>query len=231
MPLRSRLAKLVSRFRSRRPLFWIVFGACALFAMGVLFVVAANVWIVMAGSARVHDSIDGLPDNRVGIVLGCSKYTRAGRVNAYYRHRLLSAAELYRTGKVRYLLVSGDNSTRQYNEPTTMKKDLIAEGIPAEAIYLDYAGFRTLDSMVRANRVFGLDRFTIVSQEYHNYRAVFIARRNGLDAVAYCADPPHMPRSLKTEAREYIARAWCVLDVYVFRTKPKFLGPKVLIPS
>ena len=231
MELRKSFAGFYPRLRARPRLFWCCVSLLAAAAFALAFVLAANLWVVAEGRGRVHRDLAAVPENRVGIVLGCAKYAARGRINSYYKYRLAAAAELYRAGKVRYLLASGDNGTRHYDEPTTMKRDLVAEGIPAEAIYLDYAGFRTLDSMVRAGKVFGLDRFTVISQEYHDYRAIFIARRQGLDAVAYCADPPGMPRSFKTEAREYIARAWCVLDLYVFRTKPKFLGPKVAIPS
>lgn len=132
---------------------------------------------------------------------------------------------LYRSGKVRHLLVSGDNHTTGYDEATDMRDALVSVGVPTNAITCDYAGFRTLDSVLRANSVFGLNRFTIVTEEFHCPRALWIARRHGLDAVAFAAPDLNARWSARVKAREVLARAWCALDLYLLNRKPKFPGP------
>jgi SanA protein len=127
------------------------------------------------------------------------------------------------------LIVSGDNGSKQYDEPTAMKEDLVRRGVPPDAIYCDYAGFRTLDSIVRAERVFGQRRFMVVSQRFHNERAVFLARRHGLDAEAFDAGDVTGGSGWMTHLREYLARVQAVLDVTLLRTKPRFEGPPVRI--
>src|SRR5262249_38184308 len=164
-----------------------------------------------------------------GLVLGCSDRLADGRPNLYYRGRIDAAAELWSAGKVAYLLVSGDNHSRDYDEPTTMLRDLVAAGIPRDRIVLDYAGVRTLAPVVRAKEVFGLDGFVVISQRFHNERAVFIARANGLGAVAYDAPDVGGPEGLKTHAREFIARLRAVMDVELLGTGPRFLGDRIRI--
>lgn len=137
-----------------------------------------------------------------------------------------AAAKLYQAGKVRHFILSGDNHTETYDEPSDMKAALMARDIPESAITLDYAGFRTLDSVVRCNSVFDQKQVIIVSQEFHNLRAVFIARSKGMDAVAFNARGVSRRYSLKTWLREYLARTVAVLDVYVLGTQPHFLGEK-----
>src|SRR5690606_4670880 len=111
--------------------------------------------------------------------------------------------DLYHRGAVRHLLVSGDNRSPYYNEPRTMQRALRARGVPAEAMTLDYAGLRTLDSVVRAKAIFGQQQVIIITQEFHNKRAVFLANRLGLDAVGFNAAPVRLPRGLKTRIREF----------------------------
>jgi SanA protein len=133
---------------------------------------------------------------------------------------------LYHAGKVKHLLVSGDNHIKSYDEPTDMRDALVAAGVPTKAITCDYAGFRTLDSVVRAKSVFGLTNFMIVTEEFHCPRAVWIARRHGLEAVAFAApDVPLASWSVRVKAREYLARVLCAADLYVLNRNPKFPGP------
>jgi vancomycin permeability regulator SanA len=136
------------------------------------------------------------------------------------------AAALFRTGKVKHLLVSGDNHIKSYDEATDMRDALLAAGVPPSAITCDYAGFRTLDSVMRAQSVFGLTNFAIVTEEFHCPRAVWIARRHKLDVVAFAApDVPLASWSVRVKAREYLARVLCAADLYVLHRKPKFPGP------
>ncbi len=140
-----------------------------------------------------------------------------------------AAAELYHAGKVSYLLVSGDNHKQGYNEPECMRQSLIALGVPASLIVLDYAGFRTFDSMVRCKKVFGQDSVTVISQLWHNERALYIAKHSDLDAIAYNAGDVRMKwYYVKSRSREMLAKVKVVLDV-TFGKKPKFLGKPVII--
>lgn len=193
-----------------------------------LLMFGLNIWVIASSRPYVTSDIAKLPDNRVGLLLGTSRYTRDGHANPHFRIRIAAAVKLYRSGKIRRLLVSGANPSRHYNEPRQMYLALVRAGVPSDAITLDFAGFRTLDSVVRARAVFGLSRFTIISQRYHDYRAVFIARHKGEDAVAYAPPVTVSARALtQVEMREYLARVRAVLDLFVLGTRPRFLGPPV----
>src|SRR5690606_23706425 len=133
--------------------------------------VLTSFWIDYKAKDKTYYDIDEIPKNKVGLVLGAGKFTSNGNINLYYKYRVEAAVALYSSGKIDYIVISGDNGTTDYDEPTNFKNDLIAKGIPAERIYLDYAGFRTLDSVVRAKEIFGQNTFTIISQKFHNQRA------------------------------------------------------------
>ncbi|MDM5072696.1 SanA/YdcF family protein [Aeromonas bestiarum] len=186
-------------------------------------------WTVSDARHYTYDDVDAVPYNRVALVLGTSKYLIGGSPNHYFKYRIKAAAELYNNGKVDYILVSGDNATVQYNEPRQMRRALIQAGIPAKAIYSDYAGFRTLDSIVRAKEVFGQAHFTVVSQAFHNERAIFIARHFGIEAVGFNAKDPSAYQGIKTRVREVFARLMGLLDLYVLDKGPKFLGEPIVI--
>ena len=130
---------------------------------------------------------------------------------------------------MRALLVSGDHGRREYNEPDTMKAGLIERGVPGEYITCDYAGFRTLDSVVRAQSVFGQNSFVVVSQPFHAERAVFLAKQRGLDATAFAAPSPSRRSLVKQRLRETLARNLALWDVLT-GTQPKFGGPPVPVP-
>jgi len=186
-------------------------------------------WIVNRRTeAYIFSSVANIPHHRVGLVLGTSKMLRNGYPNLYFSYRIQAAAELYKSGKVDYLLVSGDNGNKNYNEPEDMQQSLIAMGIPAKRIYLDYAGFRTLDSVVRAKEIFGQEEFIVVSQPFHNQRAVFLARQKGIKAIAYNAHDVRGANSYKTRTREWLARVKVFVDLYIGK-EPHFLGKKIII--
>ena len=180
--------------------------------------------------SKVYSSVNSIPKNKVGVVLGTSKKLSNGNINLYFKYRIEATVELFKKGKIKYVLVSGDNSTKAYDEPTDFKNELIKRGIPANKIYLDYAGFRTLDSVVRAYKIFGQQSFTVISQEFHNKRAVYIASLNNLNVVGYNAKGVSKKYGIKVYLREYLARTKVFVDV-LFHVQPKFLGEKITIPS
>jgi len=176
----------------------------------------------------MYDNITETPSKKVGLLLGTAKYVKGGWINLYYTHRITAAVELYKAGKIEYILISGDNGHESYDEPTLMKEDLMAAGIPESAIYLDYAGFRTLDSVVRCKRIFGELDILVISQQFHNERAVYIARARGIQAVGYNAQDVNAKYGFKTRIREYLARTKMFLDLW-FGKEPKFLGEEIQI--
>lgn len=191
----------------------------------VLFVLLSNRWVINSTDAYVFRNWALLPDSEVGLVLGTSKYLESGKPSPEFRGRIAAAAELYHNGKVRHLIVSGANPDSTYNEPRKMYQELVLLGVPEKDITMDFAGFRTYDSIVRAEAVFGLNRFTIVTQKYHGYRAVFIGRKLGLKVVAYVAPATaDGNQGLRHPPREVFARAMAVLDLFLLRTAPRFLG-------
>ncbi|MBL1281312.1 MAG: YdcF family protein [Fluviicola sp.] len=205
-----------------------------LFKLGVLFFVLTMIFafvsnsIVEKRSKFCYNSIKEIPKMRTGLLLGTSKYTARGNINQYYQNRINATVDLFNAGKIKFVLISGDNGTKNYDEPTTMKEDLIVRGIPAKKIFLDYAGFRTLDSVVRAKKVFGQTKLCIISQQFHNERAIYIAEKSGIEAVGFNANKVSKLYGVKTQIREFFARAKAVLDM-IFGVSPKFLGEKIEI--
>jgi SanA protein len=170
---------------------------------GACFGVYSAASIARETKGLVFGDLKQVPRKRVGLVLGCSSRLGGGLANPYFSSRVEAAAALQQAGVVEYLLVSGDNGSRDYDEPTTFKAALVARGVPEDRIVLDYAGFRTLDSVIRA-------------------------RRLGMSAVGYVADDVTGPAGTKTRVREWFARAKAVIDLKV-GTRPRFLGPKLPI--
>jgi SanA protein len=167
-----------------------------------------------------------LPRLPVALVLGCSKLLPDGRKNLFFERRIEAATELFHGGQVRFLLVSGDNGRVGYDEPSDMRAALVAAGVPADRIVLDHAGFRTLDSVVRAKQVFGLERLIVVSQRFHNERAVYLARAHGVEAYGYDAKDVGGVEGLTVRLREVVSRLAAVLDVEVLHSSPRFGGPR-----
>lgn len=213
-----------SRRRLRRWL-WISFSFVA------LIVLLGNRWVINNTDAYITDKWALLPDNDVGLVLGTSPYLGSGKTSPAFQGRIEAAAELYRVGKVKHLIVSGANPDETYNEPRAMRKALMLAGVPEEAITLDFAGYRTFDSVVRAKQVFGLSRFTIITQKYHTYRAVFIAKKFKVPAWAFIApaNPDGRPGN-RHPVREVFARVGAIFDIFVLNTRPKFLGQPEAVP-
>ena len=186
------------------------------------FAILCDISISLFAIGKIYDHIDEIRPTAVALVLGTAKHQKKGP-NLFYGPRIEAAAALFKSGRVQGILVSGDNATIYYNEPETMRRDLVALGVPAAYITLDYAGFRTLDSMVRAKEVFGLDEVVVISQRFHAQRAVFIGTMKGMRVTALAAADPKLNWYLKVRAREVLARAAAVIDIFAGR-EPRFLG-------
>lgn len=203
---------------------------CSLLIISVLiFTIYVNTHVNASTQCRIYDCIDSVPHNRVALVLGTNPLNRYGRTNSYFVYRIKTASDLYHAGKVDYIIASGDNHTRQYDEPTAMRDSLIARGVPENRIVLDFAGFRTLDSVVRAKKIFGSDSITIVSQADHCARALYLAEANGIYSVAM-SSPVTSGRwvKLRLTIRELLARDKMMFDLW-FDKQPHFLGERINI--
>ena len=194
---------------------------------GVMIILASNWWVLRTTEGQIYFDIHQLPANDVGLVLGTSKFVRTGKENLFFRYRMEATARLWKEGKVKYLILSGNNDSEYYNEPADMQRALIRLGVPAAVMTLDYAGYRTFDSVVRCKDVFNQEKITIISQNFHNARALYIGNHEGVEAVAFAAQDVPDGYSYRTLIREYLARPYALLDVYVLRPQPqKGNGPR-----
>ena len=185
-------------------------------------------YVVNESTAKqLYTDVNLIPKNKVGLLLGTAKYKDKAKkiVNPYYQNRIDATVALYMAGKIDFIIVSGDSAT-YYNEPALMKADLIAKGIPAIRIYVDNAGFRTLDSILRCRDIFGEDHITIISQQFHNQRALFIANHKHVTAIAFNA--ANGDTFIDFVFREKLARVKMVLDL-VLNTQAKYYGERVEI--
>ena len=198
------------------------------FGLSVLFVLYANYTIDYEAEDNVTSDIGNLPNEKVGLLLGTSRILANGKPNPYFVNRIKAAAELYHAGRIQNIIASGDNSRKNYNEPEDMKNALIKLGVPADKIYEDFAGFRTLDSVIRAKEIFGQESFIVISQRFHNERAIYLAHQNGITAYGYNAKDLDKDAGFKTNVREKSARVKVFWDFF-FGVEPKFGGEKILI--
>ncbi|WP_185155513.1 SanA/YdcF family protein [Rudanella paleaurantiibacter] len=189
--------------------------------VSVVVVLLCNWWVVTSTRNQIYFNIHQLPSNDVALVLGTSKFVRSGKENLFFRYRMEATARLWKEGKIKYIILSGNNDSEYYNEPMDMQKALLKLGVPEDVMTLDYAGFRTFDSVVRCKEVFNQDKITIVSQNFHNARALYIGNHEGIEAIAFAAQDVPDGYSLRTLIREYMARPYAMLDVYLIRPKPE----------
>ena len=204
--------------------------AAGLAVMAGSVVAYANITAVWASRGRLFDEVEAMPKTRVGLVFGTTDRVN-GLENLYFRYRIDAAAALWKAGKLDTLIVSGDNSSKYYNEPGKMKQALIERGIPAGRIVCDFAGLRTLDSVVRAKEIFGLDSIVFISQRFQNERAIYLAQANGLHAIGFNARNVETHAGLRTQLREVGARVRMWLDVHLLGTRPRFLGRLIPLPD
>lgn len=185
------------------------------------FIIYCNHRVINQTKDQIYTDVNSIPFREYGLVLGTSKAATNG-INLYFQYRLDAAIDLYHQKKINKILVSGDNHIKGYDEPTDMANYLIEHGIPSEDIIKDFAGFRTLDSVVRAKKVFKCEDITIISQEFHTERALYIANYYKMNAVGFAATNPYPKRSM-SKFREYFAKCLVILDLHVWNRQPKFL--------
>ncbi|MER5709343.1 MULTISPECIES: vancomycin high temperature exclusion protein [unclassified Streptomyces] len=190
--------------------------------LGAVLALAPATWMHTVAEPRLRTTAD-VPARDVAVVFGAGLWK--GRPTPYLAHRLDTAAELYRAGKVRVLLVTGDNSRTAYDEPSAMRAYLAERGVPEERIVSDYAGFDTWDSCVRAKKVFGVDRAVLVTQDFHIKRAVALCGRAGVDAYGVGVAEPRDRTWYYGTTRELFAAGKASLDA-ALRPDPQFLGPR-----
>ncbi|MCP4457883.1 MAG: SanA protein [Cytophagales bacterium] len=203
---------------------WVGWGILAM----ILFIGMANAIVVGNTKKHVKEELADLKEAKIALVLGTSKSTRYGTENLFFKDRMKAAADLYHAGMVKHIIVSGDNRTRYYNEPKDMMDALMELEVPSKSVTMDYAGLRTLDSIVRCREVFDQEDIIIVTQKFHAYRGIFIARHYGIKAQAYSADFESRP-FFKLLAREVIARPLAMADLFLLNKSPKYLGEKEIL--
>ena len=183
--------------------------------------------IASDSSVYIYSDVSKTPPKRAGLLLGTTKYLKGGRINYFYKYRIDSAVKLFKAGKIKAIIVSGDNGNENYDEPTDMHDDLVARGVPSKYITLDYAGFRTLDSVVRAEAIFDLKDYIVISQRFHLERAIYIAHAKGQKVIGFVAkDFKNTVWAKRMQHRELLARAKAFLDLHILGREPKFYGKK-----
>ena len=201
-----------------------------MFLLVIASVYALDRYINYSTQSFIYSDIKKVPHRKAALLLGTAKYVAKGKKNYFYVYRIRAAVALWKAGKVDAILVSGDNASKYYEETVRMQKDLIKAGVPKHYIALDYPGFRTLDSIVRAETLYGLKKYIIVSQKFHLERAIFLAKEKGQDVIGFVAkDIPGTKAARRMAFREYFARVKAYLDVMILNTRPLFLGDKVKV--
>jgi vancomycin permeability regulator SanA len=189
---------------------------------GCVLALLPSTWLYVSTSGRIGTTAQA-PRREVAVVFGAGLWD--GEPSPYLAHRLDAAAKLYRAGRIEVILVTGDNSRKDYDEPDAMRAYLTRHGVPDRRIVSDYAGFDTWDSCVRAKKIFGVDRAVLISQDFHIRRAVALCEAAGVDSYGVGVAAKHDVTWLYGGAREVLAAGKAALDA-VFEPDPRFLGPK-----
>lgn len=200
--------------QKRKIIIWsivIIVGLVAIIAM-------CDIFVAWNASGKTYEDVDSIPHRKVGLILGTSPIsTWTGRRNYYFDHRIKAGADLYKAGKVDWLVVSGGdyrNTENGYDEPVAMRDSLMKQGVDSTRIILDYDGTRTLNSIAKMRDVYCQDSITIISQEYHNERALYLAKHLSIEAIAFNAKTPGQRNSWwRNRGREVLARVKLFIDV------------------
>lgn len=196
-------------------LFWI---ALVLVLVSLVIIIGCQVAVISASRGRMYSDVKEIPHREVGLLLGTSPKGRTGRPNQFFLRRIDAAVKLYEADKIDRLIISGARHSQWYDEPEAMRKALVGRGLPDSILVLDGEGFRTLASIVRAKDEYGVSSLTIISQKFHNERAIFMAKHNGIDAIAFnAANTSSRKWRLFMMLRECASRVKAVLEV--LRTK------------
>lgn len=204
---------------------WFLMSLGAMLLLATLLFIAGNFWVLASTARFIDDNINECRPTDVAIVFGTSHWTRSGFRNPYFHSRMRTSAQLIADQRVSHLLISGDNRTQSYNEPRAMWRDLSRRGVPADQLTMDFAGFSTYDTLVRARDVFQLDNALLVTQRWHLPRAIFIGRALGMDVTGCAADDEAAAGEWRLKLREWVARVATLGDLYVWGREPYFLGP------
>jgi len=186
-------------------------------SIGFLIVFISDYWVTVQTQPRLYDNINNLPNKEIGLVLGTRKMLNDGQINVYFSARIETAAKLIKHNKIKKLLLSGARIDDNYDELREMYGDLLKLGILPEQMMVDNNGFHTIDSIINAKNVFKINDFVVISQGFHNQRALFIADYYGLQAIGFNAADPIWSGRLKTTFREYFARVRVFIDLLILR--------------
>ncbi len=203
--------------KPKETLLWLVTGV----VMTVLLLIFGCYYIVVwNASSRTYDRVDDIPHNKAGLLLATSPITPGGAHNYYFDNRIKAADELYKAGKIDFIIASGGDYTQTQkngcNEPQAILDSLVARGVPADRIILDYEGTRTLNSIAKAGQLYNLESMTLISQKYHNERAIYLADKYGIKAIGYNAQPsPIRKNRIKNTLREFLARPKMFIDILI----------------
>ncbi|ATH78474.1 MULTISPECIES: SanA/YdcF family protein [Halomonadaceae] len=197
----------------------------AMVLLAALLLAAGNAWVLLSTSRYIHTQLQECRPTDVAIVFGTSHWTRSGLRNPHFHARMRTSARLIADERVQHLLLSGDNRTQAYNEPRAMWRDLYRRGVPADRLTMDFAGFSTYDTMVRARHVFQLEQALLVTQSWHLPRAIFIGRSLGMDVTGCVAEEQPSAGEWRLKVREWLARMATLGDLYLWGREPHFLGP------
>ncbi len=189
-----------------KTLLWTSFGL-------MLVVLLSNLVVVQSSQSKIFFDVKNIPSNDVGLVLGTNRFVAKGKENLFFKYRMEATARLYKEGKVKYLILSG-NKEEFYDEPRDMKAALENMGVPENAMLLDTAGYRTFDSVTRCKKVYNQEKVTVISQNFHNSRALYLCEHEGIEAVGFAAQDVPDGYSARTLVREYLARPKAMIDVY-----------------
>ncbi|WP_386686265.1 vancomycin high temperature exclusion protein [Lonepinella sp. MS14437] len=206
----------------------LIYTFASLIVLVILMLISIDQFVSYKVRDDIYHNIEQTPYRPYAVVLGTAKYVTKNTPNQFYNYRLESTKALFDAEKIDYILLSGDNRTLQYNEPRTMQRDLIKMGIEPQYLFPDYAGFRTLDSIIRAKEVFKAEPMIIISQRFHCERALFIAKYHHIDAICFVADNPNI--YTETRLREIFARFLMVWEL-ITEKKPHFLGEPEPLPA
>jgi SanA protein len=216
------------RFHARK---WLAYGVPVMLICLLTALLGSHWLIGRNASPHIYGVHASLPHREVGLVLGCSKQLSDGRLNLFFQYRIERAIQLFREESIDYILVSGDHAGEEYSEPVDMRASLLQAGISSDHIFMDEAGFSTLDSMIRAQKILQGKPFTVISQPFHIERTIYIGRSLGIEVIGAAAKDLHGYHGYKTHLREYLARVKALVDVHFLKYRSTSPEVPVVLPN